>query len=72
MATWRDLVGYIRSNYRIAKEEDGILALVFGVGNGRTQMVLVTRHHLMGGNEEWVQILSPIAEVGRVDGHRGP
>src|SRR5690349_16904421 len=44
-----------------------MIGLVFGVGNGRTQMVLVTRHMLMNGTEEWVQISSPIGEVGQIN-----
>lgn len=65
MATWEDLSSYVKRNYRV-DEHDGVLRLVFDVGDGRSQMVLLSREALLDGREEWVQIASPFAELGNV------
>jgi hypothetical protein len=67
MATWSDLVVYVRANYRVAEEKPNMLHMVFDTGNLRSQMVFLWRQSLMDGQEEWVQIESPFAEVGSVD-----
>jgi hypothetical protein len=67
MATWSDLVGYVRANYRVAEEKPNMLQMVFDTGNLRSQLVFLWRQTLMGGEEEWVQIESPFAKVGSVD-----
>lgn len=67
MITWNDLVGYIRATYKIAEEGNGFIHMVFAFNDGRSQIVSVLREVLRGGTEEWIQIASPIAEIGRVD-----
>jgi hypothetical protein len=67
MAMWSDLVAYVRANYRVAEENPNMLHMVFDTGNLRSQMVFLWRQTLMDGQEEWVQIESPFAEVGSVD-----
>jgi len=67
MAAWTDLVGYIRSNYKIAEEQPDMVKLLFEVAGLRSQVVLLWHLTLAGGKEEWVQIESAIGEVGSVD-----
>ena len=66
MPTWQDLTGYIRSNYKIADERPDLIKLIFETGDLRSQMVLVCREALMNGEEEWVTISSPVANLGSV------
>jgi len=66
MATWDDLLGYLHANYKFREEQPGLITLVFDVGEGRSQLVLLSRQVLNGGSEEWVGISSPFAEVGQV------
>jgi hypothetical protein len=67
MTTWQDLTAYIRSNYKIADEDTGLIKLIFETSGLRSQMVLLTRQVLMDGDEEWVQISSPVASLGSVN-----
>jgi hypothetical protein len=67
MATWSDLQSYIRNNYKSADETPDSIKLVFDVGGLRSQVVIVWHLQLSGTNEEWVQIESPIGELGSVD-----
>ncbi len=66
MASWDDLVNYVRSRYRVEEESDGLVRLVFELGDRRTQTVMLWRMMLPGA-EEWVQIESPIGDVVAVD-----
>jgi hypothetical protein len=67
MATWSDLIGYVRSNYKVSDEQPGMVKMVFETDNLRSQIVWLWRQTLMDGNEEWLQIESPFAEVGSVN-----
>ncbi|SRR6266496_2054198 len=67
MATWSDLVGYVRSNYKVSDERPGMVKMVFETENLRSQVVLLWHHTLMDGNEEWLQIESPFAQLGSVN-----
>jgi len=42
MATWREVVGYLKSNYKISSEEGTTLALNFETENGRSQMIFAS------------------------------
>jgi hypothetical protein len=66
MVTWEDLVAYVRSNYKIADEQPGMLQLIFEVSDGRSQLVYLWRRELLG-IEEWVQIESPIGPLDEID-----
>lgn len=63
MANWADLVNYVRANYKIDKEEPGMLKLVFATSDNRSQVVFLWRHTLMNGSEEWLLIESPFAPL---------
>ena len=67
MATWSELVAYVRANYRIADEKPSMLQMVFETGDNRSQIVILWRHALMDGQEEWLQIESPVGEVDKID-----
>ena len=67
MATWSDLVDYVRRNYKTADEEPGMIKMVFEVGDLRSQVVFLWHQTLFDGQEEWVQIESPFGELDRVD-----
>jgi hypothetical protein len=60
MATWADLVSYVRSNFEIAKEGDGILAIDQRLPSGRSQIIFLQRVIMAG---EWVKISSRIGQV---------
>jgi len=65
MATWLDLTGYVRSNYKIADEQSNSIRMVFDTGDLRSQVVLLWRQVI--GNDEWLQIESPIGEASSVN-----
>jgi hypothetical protein len=65
MASWNDVVSYVRANYKIADDQPNMLKLVFETQNLRTQVVLIW-HITLGENEGWVQIESPFGELGNV------
>lgn len=67
MATWSDLKAYVKNNYKIADEADDHIKLVFDMGNLRSQVVIVWHAQLANTDEHWVQIESPIGELGQVD-----
>ena len=66
VATWSDVVSYVQANYKIADQEPNMLKLVFDLGNMRSQLVFVWRVQPHGG-DDWVQIESPIGELGNID-----
>ena len=73
MATWRELVKFIRRGYVVVRDEpDEIRVRIrfqeddVDVDEGRDQMVVVTREVLDRG-DEWAQIATPFARVGEVD-----
>jgi hypothetical protein len=64
VATWSEFTQYVRSNYKIIEEvPDRMVSMGFGLDGDRTQLVFLWRQTLMGGEEEWVQIESPIGEL---------
>lgn len=67
MATWTELVGYVRSNYKIAEEKPGMVKMIFETEGLRSQVVFLWQQTLSGGTEEWLQIESPFAQVGAVN-----
>jgi hypothetical protein len=67
VASWSDLVGYVRSNYKIADEQPEMLKLVFELDGLRSQVVFLWHLTLVDGQEDWVQIESPIGDLGAVD-----
>lgn len=72
MATWRDLVAFIRENYKVIRDEpDEIRIRVRFAGQDvdddeRVQTVVIARE-MLDRREVWVQIATPFAKVGQVD-----
>lgn len=65
MTTWASLRTYLSSQYNIASEREGQVALEFPTSNGRSQRVSVDLEVL--ADKEWVCITSGFGEVGQVD-----
>jgi transposase-like protein len=70
MASWSELVEFVRSNHKIADEKPDSIKLIFNTGGLRSQLVFLWRQQLMNGSEEWVQIESPVGSVDAVDPRR--
>ncbi|MEV6410605.1 hypothetical protein [Kribbella sp. NPDC051718] len=66
MASWEELRSYIRITYKVAEDDGTILRLLFAVGEGRTQIVVVGQSKTNSG-AEFATIASPFAEVGQVE-----
>lgn len=63
MATWSELMMYIRNNYKISDEANGYCTLLFDVGGGRSQYVILGHQALDNGREDWVEIQSPVGNA---------
>ncbi|HKS46547.1 MAG TPA: hypothetical protein VJT49_15825 [Amycolatopsis sp.] len=71
MATWHDLVNFIRREYEVIRDEPDEIRIRIAYGEDddvqqRTQTVVVARE-IMDGREDWIQIASPFAMVDQVD-----
>lgn len=66
MATWEDLVAFVRSEYRITKIETDEVRLLLEFDDERRQMVILARE-VLDQREEWVQIASPCGRADEVD-----
>ena len=69
MATWRDLVTYIRQTYDILRAEPDEIRILMRYGvdadeEERSQMVVIAREVVDG--HDWVQIATPFARVDEV------
>jgi hypothetical protein len=66
MATWGDLVAFVRSTYRIIKDEQDEIRIMVRFDDDRKQVVIVYRERL-DQREDWVQIASPCGRAADVD-----
>lgn len=72
MATWDNLVDYIKGEYEIIRQEPDEIRLKIEFEDeddaveARSQMVVLAREFL-DGDDEWVQIATPFAHVSEVD-----
>lgn len=66
MATWEDLVAFVRSEYRVTRMEPEEVRLLLEFDDERRQMVILSRE-VMDKREEWVQIASPCGKADEVD-----
>ena len=66
MATWQELVGFVKTNYQIHLEEDEHLSLNFNTTGLRTQMIHLFLEVDSLGNE-WMAVSSAIGTVGQGD-----
>lgn len=66
MATWQDLVTFMRTEYRVTRVEADEIRLLLEFDDERRQMVIVARE-VLDRREEWVQIASPCGRADEVD-----
>lgn len=66
MASWDDLVSYVRMRYEVMRQAEGELWFNLPTSGDRTQLVVV-RHAIGPGGHPWAQIASPVAKPGDVD-----
>lgn len=66
MATWEDLVAFVRTEYRVTRMEPEEVRLLLEFDDERRQMVILTRE-VLDKREEWVQIASPCGKAEEVD-----
>jgi hypothetical protein len=71
VATWRELVTFIRQTYRVVRDEPEEIRIRLRFQQDpddeeRTQMVVIARE-VLDKREEWVQIATPFARVDDVD-----
>jgi hypothetical protein len=66
MASWEELRSYIRITYKVAEDNGNLLRLLFAVGEGRSQIVIVAKS-TTGSGVEFATIASPFAEAGQVE-----
>lgn len=64
MATWNDLRQYIHSQYQVFDEAPDVIRLIFNLGNGRTQNVLVSGKQ--AGAFEYFVIWTPICDESQI------
>jgi hypothetical protein len=66
VATWEDLVTFVRTEYRVTKVEPDEVRLLVEFEDERRQMVILARE-VLDKREEWVQIASPCGKAAEVD-----
>lgn len=69
MATWDDLVTWIRVRYEVIAQSDEALTFRLTVGEDRGQRVYV-RHRGQVAGHDWIQVESPIARLDDIDARR--
>jgi hypothetical protein len=66
VASWDDLVSYVRVRYEVMRQADGELWFNLPTVGERTQLVVVRQ--VRGADAHpWAQIASPVCRVGEVD-----
>lgn len=65
MATWIDLVGYVRTRYEVMRQTDDSLTFNLPIDGERTQIVYV--RHVQAEGDSWIQLESPIAKADDID-----
>lgn len=76
MATWNDLVRYIRVRYEVIRDDQDEIRILYRFGanendedrlaEGRTQVIILARE-VLDKKEDWVQLATPFARVADVD-----
>ena len=66
MASWDDLVSYVRMRYEIMRQTDGELWFNLPTTGERTQLVVMAKVTGDDGHE-WAQVASPIGRVADID-----
>lgn len=66
MASWGDLVAFVRSEYHVVKVEPDEVRVIVEFDDERRQMVILCRE-VLDKREEWVQIASICGRADQVD-----
>lgn len=66
MATWADLVTFMRTEYRVVRLEKDEVRIEVEFDDERRQHVIMQRE-VMDKREEWVQIVSPCGKAAEVN-----
>lgn len=66
MATWGDLVAFVKSEYRCTRIEPDEIRVEVEFEDGRRQAVVIYRE-IFDKREEWAQIVSPCGRAGEVN-----
>jgi hypothetical protein len=66
VATWGDLVAFVRSEFRVTRVEPGEIRIELEFDDERRQAVIVQRE-VLDKREEWVQIASPCGKAAEVN-----
>ncbi|WP_214367714.1 hypothetical protein [Pseudonocardia sp. H11422] len=66
MASWDDLVSYVRMRYEVMRQREGELWFNLPTTGERTQLVVV-RQVIGDDGHPWAQIASPVARVADID-----
>ncbi|GLZ52803.1 hypothetical protein [Actinomycetospora sp. NBRC 106378] len=69
MASWDDLVLWVRVRYEVMAQKADSLTFRLPTGEDRDQLVYV-RHRGEVGGHDWMQIESPIAKLDDIDARR--
>lgn len=67
MASWNDLVAYVRNTYVVSNDHDRLLVLEFELDGGRSQVIVLRPERLMDGEEDWVMMSSAIGSDDEVN-----
>jgi hypothetical protein len=68
LATWNQLRQYLQETYKHEPFGDqGGLRMLFDLGQGRSQVIVIEPQLLMDGEEEWAVIESPIGDIRQID-----
>ncbi len=66
MATWTDLIDFVRTRYEVLEQTDSWLRFNLPTKDGRTQQVSV--HHVVGPDgHRWIDISSPVGWADKID-----
>ncbi|HEX3648387.1 MAG TPA: hypothetical protein VHV49_08160 [Pseudonocardiaceae bacterium] len=66
MATWGDLVAFVRTEYRVTRVETDEIRIEVEFEDERRQAVVIYRE-VLDQREEWVQIASPCGRAAEVN-----
>jgi hypothetical protein len=66
MADWNALHRYIKSEYKIAKDDLNSVKLIFNLDNDRTQMVVVEKGGEVG-DSEWAIISTAVCDENQIN-----
>ncbi len=62
MASWVDVKGFIRNNYKLQDDEGDCFKIVFNLGSSRSQVVFIQKIKTRAG-DIWIQISSPVGII---------